>query len=275
MADGRRTLHPQARMPRTLVPERGERHRQAAGPRWVIAHRGDHGVEPENSLAAFAAAIHGGLDLIETDLRRCRDGVVVVHDAHAGGRPVASMSRREIRDETGVLPAGLDDVVELCRGRIGLDLELKEPGLEAEVLDAVTPFFRPAEYFISSFDAEVLAAVRNLDGDVRTGLLSARGLAALPGLDGAGPDGARPDGAGPDARSAGDLLALMRAVDADYLLPDAVDRELIALGAAAGATLIPWYVNTADQVSETLSLPAVAGAITDCPYLMREVQESR
>jgi glycerophosphoryl diester phosphodiesterase len=252
-------------MPRTPVPERGERHRQAAGPRWVIAHRGDHGVAPENSLAAFAAAIHGGLDLIETDLRRCRDGIVVVHDAHAGGRPVASMSRREIRDETGVLPAGLDDVVELCRGRIGLDLELKEPGLEAEVLDAVAPFFGAAEYFISSFDAGVLAAVRSLDGDVRTGLLSARGLAALPG----------PDGAGPDARSADDLLALMRAVDADYLLPDAVDRELIALGAAAGATLIPWHVNTADQVSETLGLPAVAGAITDSPYLMRQLQESK
>jgi glycerophosphoryl diester phosphodiesterase len=227
----------------------------------VIAHRGDHRQAAENSLAAFDAAIHGGCDMIETDLRRCRDGIVMFHDAQAGGRPLAALSRREIRDATGILPPGLDDVVERCRGYIGLDLELKEEGLEAEVLDAVRPFFGPDEFLISSFRSEILRTVRRLDGVVRTGLLSDRGLAGLAGLV---PSGSL----GPDVRTAGDILAAMRECGADYLIPDALDDELITHAADVGAALILWDANTADRISAALSLPAVAGVITDRPDLM-------
>jgi glycerophosphoryl diester phosphodiesterase len=217
---------------------------------WVIAHRGDHRQDTENSLAAFDAAIRAGCDLIETDFRRCRDGIVAWHDADAGGRPVSSMSRREIRDQTGVLPPYLDDVVERCRGYIGLDLELKEDGLEAEVLDAVTPFFSPAEYFISSFHPTVLRAVRDLGTATRTGLLAARGVV-------------------PDPRPAGDILAAVQACGADYVIPDAHDHELIALATDSGTGLILWKANTEDQISEALKLPSVTGVITDSPHLMR------
>ena len=101
---------------------------------WVIAHRGDHRDATENSLAAFDAAISGGCDLIETDFRRCLDGIVAWHDPTAAGEPISALTRRGIRDRTGTLPPFLDDVIERCRGHIGLDLELKEDGLEAEVL---------------------------------------------------------------------------------------------------------------------------------------------
>jgi glycerophosphoryl diester phosphodiesterase len=48
----------------------------------AIAHRGDPLVERENTLASFASAVGHGADMIELDLRRTRDGViVVVHDA--------------------------------------------------------------------------------------------------------------------------------------------------------------------------------------------------
>jgi glycerophosphoryl diester phosphodiesterase len=221
-----------------------------AGRPWLIAHRGDHRQAAENSLAAFDAAIRSGCDMIETDLRRCRDGIVMVHDAEAGGRPVAALSRREIRDATGILPPVLDDVVERCRGSIGLDLELKEAGLEAEVLAAVTPYFSPAQFLISSFRAEALRAVRRLDASVRTGLLSARGLA-------------------PDPRPAGEVLAAMRDCGADYLLPDALDEELISRAAGVGVALILWSANTADRIAAALRRPAVIGVITDRPDLMR------
>jgi glycerophosphoryl diester phosphodiesterase len=225
----------------------------------VIAHRGDHRQAAENSLAAFDAAIRTGCDLIETDLRRCRDGIVMVHDAQAAGRPVAALTRREIRDATGSLPPFLDDVVERCRGHIGLDLELKEEGLEAEVLDAVTPFFAPAQFLVSSFRPEILRAVRSRNPSVRTGLLSARGLAPL----------LRSRGLGSDPRPAGEILAAMRDCGADYLLPDALDDELITHAAGSGTDLILWYANTAGQLSRAMSQPAVAGVITDRPDLMR------
>jgi glycerophosphoryl diester phosphodiesterase len=48
----------------------------------AIAHRGDPLVERENTLASFASAVGHGADMIELDLRRTRDGaIVVLHDA--------------------------------------------------------------------------------------------------------------------------------------------------------------------------------------------------
>jgi glycerophosphoryl diester phosphodiesterase len=47
----------------------------------AIAHRGDPVRERENTLAAFRAAAECGADMIELDLRRTRDGeIVVLHD---------------------------------------------------------------------------------------------------------------------------------------------------------------------------------------------------
>jgi glycerophosphoryl diester phosphodiesterase len=47
----------------------------------AIAHRGDPIAERENTLAAFASAVRQGADMVEIDLRRTRDGeIVVLHD---------------------------------------------------------------------------------------------------------------------------------------------------------------------------------------------------
>jgi glycerophosphoryl diester phosphodiesterase len=48
----------------------------------AVAHRGDPFAERENTLGAFAAAVRAGADMVEIDLRRSRDGeIVVLHDA--------------------------------------------------------------------------------------------------------------------------------------------------------------------------------------------------
>jgi glycerophosphoryl diester phosphodiesterase len=47
----------------------------------AIAHRGDPVGQRENTMPAFEAAVHQGADMVELDLRRTRDGVIVVlHD---------------------------------------------------------------------------------------------------------------------------------------------------------------------------------------------------
>lgn len=217
---------------------------------WVIAHRGDHRAATENSLAAFDAAIAGGCDLIETDFRRCLDGIVAWHDPTAAGQPISGLTRHQIRDRTGILPPLLDDVVERCRGYIGLDIELKEDGLEAEVLAAVTPFFSPAQYVISSFRSSVLRSVRDLDDATRTGLLTARGIV-------------------PDPRTATDVLAAVKECGADYVIPDVLDHELTAVATETGTGLIVWNANTGDEIIGALKLPSVTGVITDSPHLMR------
>jgi glycerophosphoryl diester phosphodiesterase len=77
----------------------------------VIAHRGASWDLPENSLPAFERAIEIGADYVEFDVRADRDGrLVVAHDP----------PRRR------GLPT-LEEVLDVCRGRIGTMVELKTP----------------------------------------------------------------------------------------------------------------------------------------------------
>ncbi|MFN0138748.1 MAG: glycerophosphodiester phosphodiesterase [Pyrinomonadaceae bacterium] len=59
----------------------------------IIAHRGASAIAPENTLAAFSAAIDAGVDGIEFDVQLARDGVpVVIHDTDL--RRTAGVSER-------------------------------------------------------------------------------------------------------------------------------------------------------------------------------------
>jgi glycerophosphoryl diester phosphodiesterase len=79
---------------------------------FVIAHRGASWDLPENTLPAFERAIEVGADFVELDVHARADGeLVVTHDP----------PRRRADFPT------LEQVVELCAGRIGLMVELKSP----------------------------------------------------------------------------------------------------------------------------------------------------
>ena len=67
---------PSDRLPESLRPQPGHIR--------TIAHRGDSSSAPENTIAAFEAAVAAGSDLIEIDVRLAADGVpVIMHDATA------------------------------------------------------------------------------------------------------------------------------------------------------------------------------------------------
>jgi glycerophosphoryl diester phosphodiesterase len=74
----------------------------------VIAHRGASFEFPENTLPAFERAIELGADYVEFDVH---NDLSVSHD----------------RPRRGLAYPTLDEVVELCRGRIGVMVELKRP----------------------------------------------------------------------------------------------------------------------------------------------------
>lgn len=70
---------------------------------WVIAHRGLAKRAPENTLAAFAAAMAAGATAIEFDLHMTRDGaLVVMHDYNVerttnGHGVIADLTLAEVR----------------------------------------------------------------------------------------------------------------------------------------------------------------------------------
>jgi glycerophosphoryl diester phosphodiesterase len=80
----------------------------------VIAHRGYHAAVPENTLAAFEAAVMLGVNGIETDVRMSRDGLpVLIHDRVIGsGQAVAELTRSEIEKTVGHAVPTLDEALE-------------------------------------------------------------------------------------------------------------------------------------------------------------------
>ena len=121
----------------------------------IAAHRGASARLDDNSLEAFEAAIALGADLIETDVR-----------ADDGGNLILAHDRVRPDDPTPVM---LDQLVALAAGRIALNLELKQHGLEQRLLAALQP--RPDGLLVSSFLPEALREVRRLDPTVDTGLV--------------------------------------------------------------------------------------------------------
>jgi glycerophosphoryl diester phosphodiesterase len=110
----------------------------------VIAHRGACWELPENTLAAFERAIEVGADFVELDVHAAPDGTLVVcHDAPRGG---------ELR---------LEDVIDLCRGRIGIMCELKRPW-RYRAHDVVRRVVRllPEDGVVVSFEARALREVQ-------------------------------------------------------------------------------------------------------------------
>ncbi len=119
-----------------------------AGPA-VIVHRGAWAVAPENSLAAYTAAMDLGADGCEVDLRRTHDGVLVMfHDdmldrLTCGIGSVNDITFQEMltlrpRRELGRNLFGgattFSSVLDLARQRaMLLHLDVKEPGLEDDI----------------------------------------------------------------------------------------------------------------------------------------------
>src|SRR3954466_6055033 len=101
----------------------------------IIAHRGARAVAPENTIAAMEAAIAMGADMVEFDVRRLRDGTLVLnHGAFKRGVPVRTFSYDDLKASAGLsrrrqpAPARFDEVLEICANRVQLDIEMKERG---------------------------------------------------------------------------------------------------------------------------------------------------
>lgn len=102
-----------------------------------LAHRGDHRRVPENTLAAFRAALAApACDGLEFDVRLSRDGVpVVLHDetlARAQGRPERAADLVAVELRALGVPSLAEVLASVPRGAF-LDVELKVDGGRAVV----------------------------------------------------------------------------------------------------------------------------------------------
>lgn len=143
---------------------------------FIIAHRGASALaRHENSLEAFQIAINLGSDYAEFDIRKTRDGkLIVFHDPHYKGRPINLITYEELgqlSSKEGLRVPLFEEVIALCKGKIKLDIELKECGFEAEVINIVTKDFNYDEFMIKSFLDQCVTNIKKADPNIKSGLL--------------------------------------------------------------------------------------------------------
>jgi glycerophosphoryl diester phosphodiesterase len=157
----------------------------------VVAHRGASADHPENTLAAFEAAIEVGADVVELDVRLSADGApVVLHDpdvsAVSNGRGavhrLALSELKRLRVQGQEIPT-LQEALETLSGRAGIDIEIKNlPGEEAfdspreAIVEAVVRALDETAFsgrvLVSSFNWLSIERARALAPGVMTGFLT-------------------------------------------------------------------------------------------------------
>lgn len=145
----------------------------------VIAHRGASALARfENTLESFQIAINLKVDMAEFDIRRTKDKqLIVFHDKELENVSIRKMTYEKINKvagKKGYFVPTLKDVLELCQGKIKLDIELKESGYEEEILNMIKPLYSYDQYLIKSFKDEVVLKLKQLDSNLTVGLLIGR-----------------------------------------------------------------------------------------------------
>jgi glycerophosphoryl diester phosphodiesterase len=161
----------------------------------IVAHRGYHRREPENSLAAFAEALVMGSDGIEVDVRLAGDGALVCfHDWYlkrltgTSGR-VGRVGMEHLLETPLVHPrtlrrrpvATLGEVLTLVEDRAHLVLDLKKESVRPSALEGNTirhlrEFGLQETVTISSFNPWVLRRVKQLAPEFSTALIASSRL---------------------------------------------------------------------------------------------------
>lgn len=151
------------------------------------AHRGASEYAPENTLSSFYLGLLQGANGIETDVQLTKDGVLVLfHDdtlervTDAGG-VIADYTYEQLRQikvygnsVTGFYDRiiTLDTFLETFSGYdIRFAIELKKPGTEKGVIEAVRRYGIGDQTTVTSFDYELLKNVKEMAPDIRIGWL--------------------------------------------------------------------------------------------------------
>lgn len=232
----------------------------------IMAHRGASKAAPENSLAAVRLAIEAGSDWVEIDVQETADGeVVVIHDSDFMklARNKTKVWDARLHDLNDIDIGGsfgppfanervpkLSEVLQLCRGKAGVLIELKYYGhdqnLEQRVVDIVEKYGMSNEVMVMSLKPEGVRKIKRLRPNWKCGLLL--------------------------SISVGNI----QKIEADFLAVNArfATRSLISKLHHANKEIYVWTVDDPVGMSALMNR-GVDGVITNLPEVGRNVLTQR
>ena len=146
-----------------------------------VGHRGAKAYEIENTLESFQKAIELGVNAVELDVRKSKDGKLVIsHDdtlkkVYGKDVRINEATLTELKQITEDEIVTFQEALEFIGNKVEKILvELKEVGYEKKVLDAVKKENMKDRVIIISFHEPVLFNTRELDKNIETGLIYAK-----------------------------------------------------------------------------------------------------
>jgi glycerophosphoryl diester phosphodiesterase len=153
----------------------------------VSAHKGGAEHARAATYEAYEDAVTSGAEYAEFDIRRTRDGALVVyHDAAAGaagpGRAaLASLDYAGLCAAAGYrVPLAGDVMALLARHGLAGHLDLKETGYEAEVATMAIDAMGPEAFVVTTLEDASVAAVKSAFPHVIAALSLGRDLSGVP-----------------------------------------------------------------------------------------------
>jgi glycerophosphoryl diester phosphodiesterase len=232
----------------------------------ITAHRGASAVAPENSMAAFRAAMEAGATYSELDVQHTRDReIIVLHDGDVmrmgdDPRKVSELTAAEIasidigrkRDAAfaGEHPPTLEEVIDLVRGRMRINVELKynvaDPGLAPAVVELLRRKDFLDQVVITSLDYAALKQVESIEPRLVTGHIVTAAVGNV-------------------VRTEADFVSLNAA---------RATSSLVRQAHAAGKDVHVWTVNEPEVMLRMIER-GVDNIITDDPALLARVIDGR
>lgn len=233
----------------------------------VTAHRGASGLAPENTLSSMQAAIENNADFSELDAQETADGVIIVlHDKdlkRTGGKEgniwelnYADLKNYEVgswfdKKYDGEKIPTLQEVIDLVKGKMKLNIELKMNGHEKKLAERVVKIVEDNNFvdqcIITSFNFDEIKTVRKINKNIKVGYIFSK----------------IPDDV--DVFSADcDLLSVNKKL---------VDEAFVKKAHDHGKEVHVWTVNEPEDMKRLIAL-GVESIITNYPNKLNEILES-
>ena len=150
----------------------------------IIGHRGARGLAPMNTKASLQAALKAGVDWIEFDVRRTKDGKIVLsHDANTFRTSI--IPRNIARTAYAKLVKAktyrnqpittLTEAFTTIGGKAKINVEIKSKGCAEQIVDHIERMVKAGapygHFLVSSFNVERLREVHRLNGQIPLGML--------------------------------------------------------------------------------------------------------
>ncbi len=213
----------------------------------IIAHRGACYYEKENSIAAFKKAIALKAEMVEFDVRKTLDNkIIVLHNGKVKGKRDSKLKYADIDKKLKRKVPILEEVLRFLKGRIKIDVHLKERGYEEEVIRIILKYFKEKDVLISSQYLDSLRKIKEEFPKIKTGLVMNINLK--------------------------NIFVFPKEKSFDYLIPrwQLINPIFMRRAKKYNKRVIPWTINNKRWAKKLLKNKIIAGILTDRPDLMTQ-----